>query len=88
MNNLKLHDHLGDVGIDGKTISSVCVTIDGVFIGEWIYWPLIHATQSYKQSQRHRYVSIYGSTDLYLDLGHFFSFLILYTVGRTPLTGD
>jgi hypothetical protein len=23
-----------------------------------------------------------------LELGHFFSFLILYTVGRTPLTGD
>jgi hypothetical protein len=23
-----------------------------------------------------------------LDLGHFFSFLILYTVGRTPWTGD
>jgi hypothetical protein len=23
-----------------------------------------------------------------LDLGHFFSFLIFYTVGRTPWTGD
>jgi hypothetical protein len=23
-----------------------------------------------------------------LDLGHIFSFLILYTVGRTPWTGD
>jgi hypothetical protein len=23
-----------------------------------------------------------------VDLGHFFSFLILYTVGRTPWTGD
>jgi hypothetical protein len=29
------------------------------------------------------YLSIYGSTAL-VDLGHFFSFLILYTVGRTP----
>jgi hypothetical protein len=31
--------------------------------------------------------TIYGSTAL-LDLGRFFSFLILYTVGRTPWTGD
>jgi hypothetical protein len=30
----------------------------------------------------------YGSTVLLLDLGRFFSFLILYAVGRTPLTGD
>jgi hypothetical protein len=28
----------------------VCVTIDGVCIGEWIYWPLIHSTRNYKQS--------------------------------------
>jgi hypothetical protein len=33
-------------------------------------------------------VSSYGSAVLLLDLGHFFSFLILYTVGRTPQTGD
>jgi hypothetical protein len=32
--------------------------------------------------------SIYGSTALFLDLGRFFSFLIFYTVGRTPWTGD
>jgi hypothetical protein len=31
---------------------------------------------------------MYGSTVLLLDLGHFLSFLILYTVGRTPWTGD
>jgi hypothetical protein len=30
----------------------------------------------------------YGSTFLLLDLGRFFSFLILYRVGRTPWTGD
>jgi hypothetical protein len=30
----------------------------------------------------------YGSTVLLLDLGCFFSFLILYTVGRTPWTED
>jgi hypothetical protein len=32
-------------------------------------------------------VSTYGCTVL-VDLGRFFSFLILYTVGRTPSTGD
>jgi hypothetical protein len=32
--------------------------------------------------------SIYGSTALLLDLGRFFSFLILYTVGRTTWTRD
>jgi hypothetical protein len=30
--------------------------------------------------------SLYGSTVILLDLGRFFSFLILYTVGRTPWT--
>jgi hypothetical protein len=34
------------------------------------------------------YLSIYGSTVLLLNLGRFFSFLILYTVGWTPWTGD
>jgi hypothetical protein len=33
-------------------------------------------------------VSICLSAVLLLDLGRFFSFLILYTVGRTPWTGD
>jgi hypothetical protein len=33
-------------------------------------------------------VSVYGSTVLLLDLGRFFSYLIVYTVGRTPWTGD
>jgi hypothetical protein len=33
-------------------------------------------------------ISIYGSTVLLLDLGRFFSSLILHTVGRTPWTGD
>jgi hypothetical protein len=32
-------------------------------------------------------VSMYGSTAL-VDLGRFFSFLILYTDGRNPWTGD
>jgi hypothetical protein len=33
-------------------------------------------------------LSLYGSTVLLLDLGRFLNSLILYTVGRTPLTGD
>jgi hypothetical protein len=33
-------------------------------------------------------LSVYGSTALLLDFGCFFSFLILYTVGRTSWTGD
>jgi hypothetical protein len=33
------------------------------------------------------YLPTYGSTAL-LDLGRFFSFLILHAVGRTPWTGD
>jgi hypothetical protein len=34
------------------------------------------------------YLFIYGFTVLLLDLGRFFSSLILYTVGRTPWMGD
>jgi hypothetical protein len=33
-------------------------------------------------------LSIYASTVFSLDLGRFFSFLIVYTVGRTPWKGD
>jgi hypothetical protein len=33
-------------------------------------------------------LSVSLSTVLLLDLGRFFNFLILYTVGRTPWTGD
>jgi hypothetical protein len=36
----------------------------------------------------HFLLSIYGSTVLLLVLGRFFSFVILYTIGRTPWTGD
>jgi hypothetical protein len=36
----------------------------------------------------HLNLSVYGSTVLLFNLGRFFSFLILYTVGRTPWTGD
>jgi hypothetical protein len=34
-----------------------------------------------------RLLPIYGSVAL-VDLGHFFIFLILYTFGKTPWTGD
>jgi hypothetical protein len=34
------------------------------------------------------YLTVCGCTVLLLDLGSFFCFLILYTVGRTPWTGD
>jgi hypothetical protein len=30
------------------------VTIDGVWIGEWIHWPLIHTARKYKYLQRQR----------------------------------
>jgi hypothetical protein len=33
-------------------------------------------------------LSIYGSTVLFVGPGRLYSFLILYTVGRTPLKGD
>jgi hypothetical protein len=31
------------------------VTIDGVWTGEWIYWPLVHRTRNYKHLQRYRW---------------------------------
>jgi hypothetical protein len=34
------------------------------------------------------YLAIHGSIVLLLNLGRFFRFLIMYTVGRTPWTGD
>jgi hypothetical protein len=44
--NLKGKDHLS---VDGITMSRFGgVTIDGVWIGERIYWPLIHTTMNYK----------------------------------------
>jgi hypothetical protein len=39
-------------------------------------------------SALHWGLSIYGSTVLCWALAAFFSFLILYTVGRIPWTGD
>jgi hypothetical protein len=56
--------------------------MDRVWIGNWIYWTLV-CLSVYLPT----YPSIYGSTVLLLDLGRFFSFLIQYTVGRTPWTG-
>jgi hypothetical protein len=36
----------------------------------------------------HLNLSVYGPTVILLDLGYFFSFLILYIVGRTSWAGD
>jgi hypothetical protein len=38
-------------------------------------------------NEKQTYLPIYGSTALCLEPGRFFSFLIFYTVGRTPWTG-
>jgi hypothetical protein len=35
-------------------LSRTAVIIERVWIGEWIYWPLIHTTRKFKQLQRHR----------------------------------
>jgi hypothetical protein len=35
-------------------LSRVGVTIDGVWVGEWIYWPLTHTPRHYKQLQHQR----------------------------------
>jgi hypothetical protein len=40
------------------------------------------------KTYQHPYPSLYLPALLLLDLGRLFSFLILYTVGRTPWTGD
>jgi hypothetical protein len=34
----------------------VWVTLDGVWIGEWIYWPLLHKTLNYKHLQRYHWL--------------------------------
>jgi hypothetical protein len=60
-------------------LSGVCVTNKtGFGFDDRIYWTFIQLATIYP--------SIYGFTVLLLDLGRFFSFL--YTVGRTPWTGD
>jgi hypothetical protein len=33
----------------------MCVTIDGVWINDWIKWPLINSARNYKQLQRYRW---------------------------------
>jgi hypothetical protein len=54
--------------------------------------PSTHPTPSFgttgNSNINNNSLSIYGSTALLLDLGRFFSFLILYTLCRTPWTGD
>jgi hypothetical protein len=40
--------------VDHSYCHDLGVTVDGVRICEWIYWPLIRMTRNYKQFQRHR----------------------------------
>jgi hypothetical protein len=49
---------------------------------------LLKKTSKYTNTHICVYLSIYGSTVLLLDLGRFFSFLILHKFDRTPWTGD
>jgi hypothetical protein len=53
-------------------------------------YPSIHTSIHPSQLASHPFIrsSIYGFTVFLLDLGRFFSFLILFTVGSTPWTGD
>jgi hypothetical protein len=30
----------------GKHLTATEQTVDGVWIGEWIYWPLLHTTRN------------------------------------------
>jgi hypothetical protein len=46
------------------------------------------STLQYRLFRMHSILSLHGSTALLLDLGQFFSFLILYTVCRTLWKGD
>jgi hypothetical protein len=37
---------------------TMCVTIDGVWIGEWIYWPLVYTTRNYTLQTTDTYISV------------------------------
>jgi hypothetical protein len=41
-----------------------------------------------RRKKRYSCICIIVTLQTFVGLGHFFSFFILYTVGRTPLTGD
>jgi hypothetical protein len=62
--------------------------------GKYVSWIIAWCQGKDNQLTRDRsrsnclHLSLYGSTVLLLDLDGFFSYLLLYTVGRTPLTGD
>jgi hypothetical protein len=55
----------------------------------WTLWRgSLSRCREWNSSSPGPYLSVYGFTVLLLDLCRFFSFLILYTFGRTPWTGD
>jgi hypothetical protein len=76
--------HLPDLGSNparrGVKPATNCLSYGSVTILTIII--IAHQAVTYSQ------YLIYGSTVLLLDLGRFFSFLILDTVGSTPWTGD
>jgi hypothetical protein len=49
----KIFQHPRICSISRMILSSVWVTIDGVWIGELIYWPLTHTARNYKQLKCH-----------------------------------
>jgi hypothetical protein len=53
--SLKVRHRFGDLCVDGRLMLSrfMGMIIDGVWIREWIYWPLIHTTRNNKQLQRY-----------------------------------
>jgi hypothetical protein len=61
--------------------------MDGWMDG-WIGWIGRQIMKNSKNQRLSISLSIYGSAILLLDLSRFFSFLILYTVYRTPYTGN
>jgi hypothetical protein len=40
--------------VSNNVVTYLGVIIDGVWIGDTIYWPLIHTTRNYKELQRYR----------------------------------
>jgi hypothetical protein len=67
---------------------SPCVPTGRLPIQESYRVSVSRKPKSYNKIYLSIYLSIYDSAVLLLDLGRFSSFLIIYTDGRTPWTGD
>jgi hypothetical protein len=68
------------------SVSQSVSQTDSQSVNQSVYLPTYVPT--FLSTYLSTYVSIYGSTALLLGLGRFFSFLIFYTVGWTPWTGN